>query len=41
MLKSKMVFYFCCLILIGLVFGPADVAAQTVAYRQTQPRVER
>jgi len=35
MLKSKMVFYFCCLILIGLVFGPADATAQSVAYRQT------
>jgi uncharacterized protein (TIGR03118 family) len=30
-----MVFYFCCLILIGLVFGPADATAQSVAYRQT------
>ena len=35
MLKSKMVFYFCCLILIGLVFATADANAQSVAYRQT------
>lgn len=35
MLKFKIAFYFCCLILIGLEFSAAKAAAQTVAYRQT------
>src|SRR6266702_2355783 len=35
MLKSKIVFFFCGLILIGLGFGAADANGQSVAYRQT------
>jgi uncharacterized protein (TIGR03118 family) len=33
MLKSKLVFFFCCLILLG--FGAAGTGAQSIAYRQT------
>ncbi|HXH68046.1 MAG TPA: TIGR03118 family protein [Candidatus Limnocylindrales bacterium] len=35
MLKSKIVLFFCGLILIGLAFGAAGANAQSVAYRQT------
>jgi len=35
MLKSRIAFFFCCLILIGLGFGAADAGAQSVAYRQS------
>lgn len=35
MLKSRMAFFFCCLILIGFGFSAADASAQSVAYRQT------